>query len=341
MPIVERNLVPDVILRMGIKQELTGSLTKIKALSHTEQKEKEMEFIDEIKKMPIAIAQDLANEQHYEVPDEFYRIVLGSHLKYSCCYYENPNSTLDEAENAMLELYCSRAQLEDGMNIIDLGCGWGSLTLFLAQKYPNSKITSISNSKTQKSYIESVANSRNLTNIQIFTGDISSFDLPTELYHTFHRILSIEMFEHMKNYELLLNKLSNWLIVNEGKLFVHIFVSRLIPEHFTKGWMSETFFTGGTLPSDSLLLYFQNKFYCERQWRVNGVHYSRTLEAWLQKMDAAKDTVLPILKNTYGEENGLRWFVNWRLFFIACSEFFNLEGGDEYYVSHYLFVNRG
>lgn len=339
MPIVERNLLPDVIIRMGIRQELNGDLQRIKDLDICQQKEKEMEFVAELKTMPIAVAQELANEQHYEVSDEFYRLVLGSQLKYSCCYFESSMTTLDEAEIKMLEMYCLRAELEDGMKIIDLGCGWGSLTLFLAQRYPNSRITSISNSQSQKAFIEATAASRGLTNITVFTGDISSFDLPTELQGTFDRILSIEMFEHMKNYQLLLQKISRWLR-SAGKLFIHIFVSKSVPGHFTKGWMSETFFSGGTLPSDSLLLYFQQDFSCEKQWRVNGNHYSRTLEAWLVKIDAVKDEALPVLAKTYGEENSLKWFVNWRLFFIACSEFFGMAGGEEYYVSHYLFVKK-
>lgn len=339
MPIVERNLLPDAIIRLGIRQELSGDLQKVKNMNITQQKEEEMKFVQEIQQMPIAIAQDTANKQHYEVTDEFYRLVLGKQLKYSCCYFPTPTTTLDEAESIMFEMYCERAELVDGMNIIDLGCGWGSLTLFLAQKYPNSKITSISNSRSQKAFIDSTAESRGLTNITVMTGDISTFDLPIEKYGTFHRVLSIEMFEHMKNYGLLLEKISNWLM-SSGKLFVHIFVSKSVPEHFTKGWMSETFFTGGTLPSDSLLLYFQKDLYCQNQWRVNGIHYSRTLEAWLVKMDSVKDIVLPVLAKTYGEENALKWFVNWRLFFLACSEFFAMDGGEEYYVSHYLFAKK-
>lgn len=339
LPIVERNLVPDFVIRLGIRQELNGDLQKVLSLSVAEQKEREMAFVEELRTMPIAIAQQLANQQHYEVPDEFYRIVLGKQLKYSCCYFEHPNSTLEEAETAMFELYCARAQLEDGMNIVDLGCGWGSLTLFLAKKYPNSRITSISNSKTQKVFIDSTAASRGHTNVTVYTGDIANFDLPTTLHGTFDRILSVEMFEHMKNYGLLLAKISRWLQPT-GKLFVHIFVARAVPGHYSKGWMSETFFTGGTLPSDSLLLYFQQNFSCERQWRVNGIQYSRTLEAWLQRMDASKAEVLPVLAKAYGDANALKWFVNWRLFFIACSEFFSMGGGEEYYVSLYLFTKN-
>jgi cyclopropane-fatty-acyl-phospholipid synthase len=339
MPIVERNLVPDALIRMGIRQELSGDLQRVRNMTITQQKEKEMEFVDEIKTMPIAIAQASANEQHYEVSDEFYRLVLGSQLKYSCCYFNTPDSTLDEAENAMFELYCSRAELEDGMNLIDLGCGWGSLTFYLAQRYPHSKITSISNSKSQKAFIDSTAQARGLTNITVMTGDISTFDLPYDFYNTFDRILSIEMFEHMKNYQLLFEKLARWLR-SSGKIFIHIFVAKSVPGHYSKGWMSETFFTGGTLPSDSLLLYFQQEIFCERQWRINGTHYSRTLEAWLLKMDQVKEKVLPVLSRTYGEENSLKWYVNWRLFFMACSEFFGMAEGEEYYVSHYLFMKK-
>jgi len=247
LPIVEHHLIPDVLIRYFIRREVWFGLKRVRNLSAEQASQETMGFIADIKTMPIAVAQVEANEQHYEVPDAFYKLVLGPHLKYSSGYWPTKNSTLEESEVAMLEMYCERAGLADGMSIIDLGCGWGSVTLFVAQKYPNARITSISNSSSQKEFILATAKSRGLGNVQVFTGDIASFDLPKELHGAADRVISIEMFEHMKNYQLLMEKVSRWL-KPKGKLFVHIFTGREVPEHFGKGWMAETFFTGGTMP---------------------------------------------------------------------------------------------
>jgi len=322
-----------------VRLELSGELEKVEKLSPEEQLQAEVDFVRELKTLPIAIAQDLANKQHYEVPDEFYKLCLGPFFKYSSCYYPSPTTTLEEAEVAMLEMYCKRAELVDGMKIVDLGCGWGSVTLFLAMKYPNSKITSISNSNSQRLHIQDVAASRGLKNIQVFTGDISTFDLPAELKNINDRVISIEMFEHMKNYGLLMKKISSWLKPS-GKLFIHVFVAKSVPSHYEKGWMTETFFTGGTLMSDNLLLYFQDDLRIENRWRVNGKHYQKTLEAWLVILDQNKEKVMPILRKTYGHDQALKWLVNWRLFFIVCAEFFGFQDGNKWYVSHYLFVKN-
>lgn len=298
-----------------------------------------MSFISDIKKMGIAIEQQKANEQHYEVPDDFYQLVLGPYLKYSSGYWPSPATTLPQSEIAMLEMYCARAGIEDGMALIDLGCGWGSVTLYMAQKYPNCTVTSISNSNSQREYIMATAKARGLNNVTVFTGDIAVFDLPqAEYYGKADRVISIEMFEHMKNYGLLMKKISNWLKPGTGKLFVHIFTSVEIPGHYKDGWMTETFFTGGTLPSNNLLLYFQDDLRIENQWCIDGTHYQRTLEGWLNILDSKKQQAMPILARAYGgEANALKWFVNWRLFFIACAEFFGMRNGQVYIVSHYLF----
>jgi len=329
--------MPDMILRWKIRSGLTGLMAKIdeEERDYEERVRLEDDFVKEIKNSPIAIHQADANEQHYEVPAEFFRIVLGPHLKYSSCVFKAASTSLTDAEVDMLELYAERAQLEDGMNLLDLGCGWGSVALFMAARFPTSKVSALSNSSTQKEYIDGEAKKRGLTNLTVFTGDVAVFD-DDKFKEGFDRIISIEMFEHMKNYEKLLEKISRWLRPG-GKLFVHIFTHRWKPYHFTDDWMAKTFFTGGTMPSHTLLLNFQKHLTIAAHWGVSGTHYARTLDAWLERMDANMDVVKPILISTYGEK-WQRWWLNWRLFFLVCSETFGIRGGSEWGVSHYLFT---
>eukprot|EP00981_Chlorochromonas_danica_P003587 scaffold663_cov169-Ochromonas_danica.AAC.1 len=263
-------------------------LAKIKKLTIEEKASFLQKFVEELRQSPIAIQQKAANEQHYEVPDEFYQLVLGPRLKYSSGYWTAVEGS---------------------------GCGWGSVTLYLAERYPKATILSISNSVSQREYIEKTAVERGLTNITVFTGDITVFTLPDEHLETIDRVISIEMFEHMKNYALLMHKISTWLKTG-GKLFVHIFTHVEMPGHYESGWMTENFFTGGTLPSDDLLLYFQEDLHIEKHWLVNGQHYQKTLEAWLQVMDIKKAVVLPLLGKVYGPDQALKRFVYWRLFFM-------------------------
>ena len=339
LPILERNYVPDFLIRYCARMEIAMELAKLKALKSEDEIKNKIEFVKELKTMPIAIQTKKANDQHYEVPDEFYRLSLGSYMKYSSGYWPSAKTTLEESEIAMLELYCERAGIVDGMKLIDLGCGWGSVTIYMANKYRNCTIVSISNSNSQREYIYSKAQSMGLDNITVYTGDINNFDLPKELYNTADRVISIEMFEHMKNYQLLMAKVSNW-IKPGGKLFIHIFTHKDIPGHYSEGWMTDNFFTGGTLPSDDLLLYFQDYLKIESQWRVNGKHYQKTLEAWLRKMDNNKDTVMPVLAKAYGKKDALKWYVNWRLFYIGCAEFFGFKDGfsltHSYLLTHSL-----
>ena len=309
-------------------------------MSLDERTSKKMAFVDELKSLPVAINTSDANEQHYEVPTDYFLLCLGKHLKYSSCLYNSPRDTLEEAEGRMLALYTQRAQLKDGMSILELGCGWGSLCLFLAATYPNSKVTAVSNSRTQKEFIDARAKERGLTNLTIITANLVDFQAPG----TYDRIVSIECFEHMKNYEILLSRVASWLN-GGGKLFLHIFVHKSLPYHFEveseADWMTKYFFSGGTMPSFDLLLFFQQKLSIEKQWYVNGVHYSKTLEHWLERQDANKAKVMQLFESTYGGyQQAVVWFNRWRVFYIACSELFKYRNGEEWGVAHYLFTKK-
>jgi len=237
----------------------------------------------------------------------------------------------------MLELVCERSELdslEEGQHVLDLGCGWGSAALFIANKYRHLKVTCVSNSNSQREFILAKAKEMGLTNVTPKTCDINELSFEPD---TFDRVVSNEMFEHMKNYEKLLANISSWL-KPEGKLFVHIFTHKDFTYHFEKGWMAETFFTGGTMPGKNLLSFFNKDLVIEGQWAVNGKHYSKTLEAWLVRLDENKKRVLELFRETYGEGNEHKWLFNWRLFNIACSELFHLHDGNEWFVSHYRFV---
>jgi cyclopropane-fatty-acyl-phospholipid synthase len=257
-------------------------------------------------------------------------------MKYSCCYWADGISTLDEAEEAMLQLSCERARLEDGMVVLDLGCGWGSLSLWIGEHYPGCQVLAVSNSRTQREHIESQCRARGLDNVSVLTADVAEFQ--TDL--RFDRVLSIEMFEHMKNYEWLMAKIASWLKPS-GKLFVHIFSHREFAYEFDASdpsdWMAQNFFTGGTMPSDDLLLYFQRDLRLVDHWCLDGTHYTRTLRTWLSRLDGHAAQVRRTMTETYGADEGKRWHVYWRLFFLVCAEVWNLGQGREYLVSHYLF----
>ncbi|KAG6548454.1 hypothetical protein Mapa_009941 [Marchantia paleacea] len=333
------NVIPDFLVRMGTRTLLASRLKEIYKSSGEEQQLDLMRFVQALKQMPIAVNTQDANEQHYEVPTEFYKLVLGKHLKYSSSLFLKPTNTLEEAEEAMLSLYCERAQLEDGQSVLDVGCGWGSLSLFIAQKYPKSRVTGVSNSETQKAFIDDEAKKRGLTNLKIITCDINTF----EAEERFERVLSIEMFEHMKNYQKLLRKIASWMEPN-GLLFIHIFTHKLAAYHFENedetDWMTRNFFSGGTMPADTLLLYFQDDVFIENHWKVNGKNYAQTSEEWLKRMDANIRQIRSIFAATYGEKEVTMWIVNWRTFFMAVAEMFAYNNGEEWGVSHYLFRKR-
>ena len=337
--LVETNRVPDWLIKAVLRTTLSRTMRQRYRASLEERSAEKRALIERLRSSPIAIHTDDPNRQHYEVPAQFFQLVLGKWLKYSCCYWPAGVSTLDAAEEAMLRLTCERARLEDGMEILDLGCGWGSLSLWIAEKYPNSSVLAVSNSRTQRAYIEAQCRQRGLANVEALTADVVDLDVDRR----FDRVLSIEMFEHMKNYERLMARIAAWLRPG-GMLFVHIFSHREFCYEFDAedggDWMAQTFFTGGTMPSDDLLLYFQRDLQLVDHWRVDGTHYTRTLQAWLDKLDRHEAEVRRIMADVYGRENETRWLANWRLFFLVCSQVWNLGGGREFLVSHYLFRNR-
>ncbi|KAF2430418.1 methyltransferase [Tothia fuscella] len=332
--ILDKGYLPHSVIRYGIRAQLAQRLRSISSTSLSDAYSTKMKYVQALRSRPIAIETGKANEQHYEVGNGVLSACLGPRMKYSCALYDKSiGGSLGEAEVRMLESYVEKAGLEDGMSVLDLGCGWGSASLFLAERFPKSKMTGFSNSKTQKEYIDSVAVSKGLTNLTIITGDVVDYTFVAEAYD---RVISIELFEHMKNYELLMSKVAHALKPG-GKLFVHIFAHCTTPYDFETGWMTEHFFTGGTMPSADLLLYFQKDLTVKEQWWVNGKHYAKTCEDWLSNMNKNKKEIWPHLEETYGMEKASIWYFRWEIFYMACAELFAYDGGDLWGVSHYLF----
>jgi cyclopropane-fatty-acyl-phospholipid synthase len=336
----ERGLVPDALLRVGIRRLLKKRLKQVDNGNAEVNSERMKALLDEFSSGPIAIVPEKANEQHYEVPAELFGLTLGPRRKYSSCLWPSGIKSLAAAEEAALNETCEHAELADGMKILELGCGWGSLSLWMAEKYPEAELTVVSNSGSQRQFIEAEARKRGIDrNLRVITCDVNDFSTDQK----FDRVVSVEMFEHVRNHKLLMNRISNWL-QPDGKLFVHIFCHREFTYKFQdegkSDWMSRYFFSGGIMPGDDLLAQYQDDLQLESQWRWNGLEYQKTCEAWHDNMLTNRERIMPILEQTYGVADAVRWFHRWRMFYLACSELFGFNGGNEWYVSHYLFANQ-
>jgi len=332
--LLEKDLLPDPVIRFGIRRLLRQRLQEI---AHPSPAAQVADFARQLRSLPIAVNTTESKEQHYEVPTAFYQRCLGPRLKYSSGLYPTGRETLAQAEEAMLALTCERARLADNLDILELGCGWGSLTLWMAEKYPQARITGVSHSRTQREHILAEAAQRGLANVQIITRDMREFDTTAGAYD---RVVSVEMFEHMKNWPRLMTSIYRWLRPG-GLFFAHVFVHSRFAYHFeardASDWMSRYFFTGGMMPAHDLFPAFQDDLKLVEAWKVNGRHYARTAEHWLQNMDAHKDEILPLFAATYGADQATKWWSYWRIFYLSCAELWWFREGEEWHVSHYLF----
>jgi len=335
---VEQGLVPDRVVRLGIHRLLKERLAEIGDTDGEASARIGEAFVAAHCGSPVALLADKANEQHYEVPAEFFERVLGPHRKYSCCEWREATRTLGEAEAAALATTCERAGIGSGQRILELGCGWGSLTLWLAEHYPASHVTALSNSRSQRTFIEAEAARRGLANLSVLTHDFNGFDTAQR----FDRVVSVEMFEHLRNWPEAFRRVAGWLLPG-GRFFMHVFVHRTTPYAFIErdesDWMSRHFFSGGMMPSDDLALRFQDDLKLVQRWRWSGSHYAKTAESWLQNMDANRAALAPLFETVYGRDVAT-WWVRWRLFFMSCAELFAHEGGECWHVAHYLFESR-
>jgi len=337
---VEQGLVPDRVVRLGIRRLLRERLAEIRAGDAEAAAEITQAFVEEMRKAPLALLPEKANEQHYEVPAAFFGAVLGPHRKYSSCWWGDGAQTLEAAEAAALAVTCERAGLEDGQDVLELGCGWGSLSLWMAERYPHSSISAISNSHSQRLHIEAEAERRGLANLQVITQDINHFETRAR----FDRVVSVEMFEHLRNWPEAFHRVAGWLVPG-GRFFMHVFAHRSTPYAFVErdasDWMSRHFFSGGMMPSDDLAPQFQDDLRLLQRWRWSGTHYARTAEAWLQNMDGQRAALMPLFEQTYGRDAAALWWMRWRLFFMSCAELFGYEDGQQWWLAHYLFERRG
>lgn len=336
---VADNRLPDWMIRVGIRQLLRQRLRQESAGGDQARQIRLYRFLEEMRQSPIALVPEHANLQHYEVPAHFFELVLGSHRKYSCALWEDGTDTLEAAEAAMLDLTCARAGLADGQDILELGCGWGALSLFMARSYPASRITAVSNSHSQRAFIEAEARQLGLTNLAVVTADMNGF----QAHGRFDRVVSVEMFEHMRNWEELLRRIATWMR-DGAQLFVHIFVHRQFTypfeDHGDADWMARYFFSGGMMPGADLLDLIHSPLRVTEEWLVSGQHYQKTAEAWLRNMDRHRGEILEIFARVYGPDQAQKWWAYWRVFFMACAELWGFREGSEWMVAHALLQRK-
>ncbi|MBS7539509.1 SAM-dependent methyltransferase [Ancylobacter lacus] len=327
--LAERTPLPDPLTRLGISALVGRTRRELARLTEAS----EARFAAEMAAFAIAEHADRANEQHYELPPAFFELTLGPRRKYSCCFYDDEGSTLADAELRALELTVAHADLADGQRILELGCGWGSLTLFMAERFPSAAITAVSNSAPQRRHIEAEAQRRGLGNVRVITADMNDF----APHSRFDRVVSVEMFEHMANWRGLLERVRGWL-EPDGRLFLHVFSHRSQPYRFDHGdqgdWIAQHFFTGGIMPSRGLIRHFPDLFAVEQEWNWNGRHYARTAMDWLAHFDANRTAVDEVLRQVYGRDADI-WARRWRIFYLATAGLFGHAGGEEWGVSHY------
>ena len=334
--LAEKGIMPDFLIRSGIRRMQKERILWEKSRSVSEVEVHHQNWVNEMKSSSIAYVPEKANEQHYEVPPDFFVNALGKHLKYSSGFWPTGVTTLDDSEFAMLKLSAERAEITNGDKILELGCGWGSLSLWMATNYPKARITSISNSHSQREHILGEVRKRGLNNLDVLTEDINAFETDKQ----FDRVVSVEMFEHVRNHRELFSRIHSWLTPG-GKLFTHVFCHRSTSYPFEvegeDDWMSKHFFSGGTMPADELFLRISGSLELEKRWRWSGIHYAKTSECWLTNMDENREKILKILKEELSKEEARQTFHRWRIFFLACAETFRFRNGQEWWVSHYLF----
>jgi cyclopropane-fatty-acyl-phospholipid synthase len=337
--LLDRDLVPDAVIRAGIRRIVSARLREQEAGGIDGQSERFAGLLDWLRRAPVAATPEAANAQHYELPPAFFEAMLGPQLKYSSCWWPNGVGSLADAESRMLQLTAERARIGNGHRILELGCGWGSLTLHLARACPDARIVALSNSAPQREHIMNKAAARGLRNVEVVTADINHFDTDER----FDRIVSVEMLEHVRNYPAVFSRIARWLD-DDGRFFVHVFAHRRFAYPFEvrgrSDWMARHFFTGGMMPSDDLFLHVQDDLTVEGHWRLDGRHYQRTAEAWLRNLDRNRAAVDSVLAAAYGADEVTRWRGRWRIFLMACAEMFGYHNGREWIVSHYLFRKR-